>query len=175
LYLYRSNIYRDSNYTRHSSLLLFEMGIIMKNLRSNVLRLLAITLALSSAPIRAEKNSEIDNDIGLNKAEIKVVGEGAIRKNVFGVIGESRFVLRSSPIESNAEVRIYRNNDNYDILTCRTPCIFKLPRDSSFRFNVATPIGYSQTSKVPPIQWQIKSLTKNVIKPDDITFYFVQN
>ena len=151
------------------------MGIIMKNLRSHVLRLFAVTLALSSAPIRAQTTSEIDNDIGLNKAEIKVVGKGATRKNIFGVIGESRFVLRSSPVESDAQVILFGNSDNYDILTCRTPCIFKLPRESSFRFNVATPSGYSQVSKVPQIRWEIKSLTKNVIKPDDITFYFVQN
>ena len=147
----------------------------MKNGRTRALRLFVATLALSSAPIRAEKTSEIDNDIGLNKADIKVVGKGATRKNVFGVIGESRFVLRSSPIESDAQVIFGNSNDNYDILTCRTPCIFKIPRNSSFNFNVATPSGYSQISKVPQIRWAIKSLTKNVIKPDDITFYFVQN
>lgn len=147
----------------------------MKNARSRALRLLAVTLALSSAPIRAETTTEIDNDIGLNKADIKVVGKGAKRQNMFGVITESRFVLRSSPIESEAQVILFRNNNNYDILTCRTPCIFKIPRDSSFRFNVITPSEYSLISKPEPIRWEIKSLTKKVINPDDITFYFVKN
>lgn len=151
------------------------MGIIMKNLRSNVLCLLAVTLALSSAPIRAETNIEIDENVGLNKADIKIIGKGVRRSGVFGKIGEANFILRSSPIESDAEVYLFRNNQSYDILTCRTPCLFKIPYQTTFQYKVKAPSGYSQISKVEPIRWKDKNLTTIVVTPDDITFYFVQN
>jgi hypothetical protein len=145
----------------------------MKNLRSNVLRLLAVTLALSSAPTIAQTSSAIDKSAGLNTPEIKVVGKGLKRKNLFGKIIDTPFVLRSSPVESEAEVYLFRDNYNYDILTCKTPCLFQIPIMSTFRFNVKTPPGFIQISKVAPIQWGRKDLVIDVIKPDDITFYFV--
>lgn len=146
----------------------------MKNLRSNVLRLLAVTLALSSTPTIAQTSSDVDQTVTLNNPEIKKVGKGAIRKNIFGNIPDSKFILRSSPVESEAVLYIYRDNQNYDILTCNTPCIFQIPINMPFNFNVKTPYGYSQISKATPIRWGMKDL-QEVIKPDDITFYFVQN
>jgi hypothetical protein len=146
----------------------------MKNLKSNVLRLFAVTLALSSTPTIAQTNGEIDKNAGLNTPEIKVVGKGAKRKNLFGNIPGSRLVLRSSPVESVAILHLYRDNNNYDILTCPTPCLFEILINTPFRFNVETPYGYSKISKVVPVRWGLKDL-QEVIKPDDITFDFIQN
>ena len=148
----------------------------MKNGRTRALRLFVATLALSAAPIRAETVSTADQTVALNTPAIAVIGKGVRRHAMLGIeLPLADFILRSSPIESDAIMYLFRTKDDYDILTCRTPCLFKIPNQTTFRFNVATPSGYSQVSKVPQIRWEIKSLTKNVIKPDDITFYFVQN
>lgn len=145
----------------------------MKNARSNVLRLFAVTLALSSAPTIAQTSSDVDQTVTLNNPEIKKVGKGVQRKGIFGKYAENTFVLRSSPIESEATVHLYRDYKNYDVLTCRTPCLFKIPGQASFKFNVATPPGYVQISEPPFVTWGVKDLIFAAIVPDDITYKFI--
>jgi hypothetical protein len=145
----------------------------MKNGRTSALRLFVATLALSSAPIRAQTVSETDQAVALNTPAIAVIGKGASRGTILGSpLPLADFILRSSPIESDATMYLIRNKDNYDILTCRTPCLFKIPNQSTFSFNVATPSGYTQISKVTPLKWGMRDL-KNVIKPGEMTFVFV--
>jgi hypothetical protein len=145
----------------------------MKNASTMALSLFAVTLALSSVPIRAEVVSNADQTVALNSPDIKVVGKGVRRSSMFGKIGEANFVLRSSPIESDAEVYLFRDNQSYDVLTCRTPCLFKIPYLTTFQYKVKEPSGYYQVSKVEPIRWKDKNLTTIVVTPDDITFIFV--
>jgi hypothetical protein len=147
----------------------------MKNASTMALSLFAVTLALSSAPIRAETVSDVDQTVTLNNPEIKKVGKGVKRRYGFGDIGvkmgEASLVLRSTPVTSEATVYLYRDNDNYDVLTCMTPCLFKIPGKAPLRFNVLTPQGFILVSKPVPIQWGSKNFAAALV-PDDITFSF---
>ena len=146
----------------------------MKSARSIIACLCIIPIALSSTSVKAEVIGEADQLITFNTPTIQKVGKGAKRKNLFGNIPGAKFILRSSPIESEAVVHIYRDNENYDILTCATPCLFEIPINMPISFNVMTPSGYSSITKAMPIRWGLKDL-QEVIKPDDITFHFIKN
>lgn len=147
----------------------------MRNFRSSLLHSLVATLVLISAPLRAEAIMQNDKKVTLNNPDIKKIGKGAARHNWVGIkLPEADFILRSSPVEADAVLYLFRNNDNYDILSCRTPCLFKIPNQSSFRFNVIPPTGYSLISKPVPIRWGMRDL-QDVIKPDEITFEFIKN
>ena len=153
-------------------MLLLGKGLKMKNGRTRALRLFVATLALSAAPIRAETVNTADQTVVLNTPAIAVIGKG-VRRHALGIqLPVADFILRSSPIESDAIMYLFRTKDDYDILTCRTPCLFKIPNQTTFRFNVATPSGYNQISKVTPLKWGMRDL-KNVIKPGEMTFVFV--
>ena len=147
----------------------------MKNASTMALSLFAVTLALSSAPTMAQTSSDVDQTVTLNNPEIKKVGKGVKRRYGFGDIGlkmgEASLVLRSTPIASEATVYLYRNNDNYDVLTCMTPCLFKIPGKAPLSFKVSTPQGFIQVSKPVPIQWGSKNFAAALV-PDDITFSF---
>ena len=145
----------------------------MKNASTMALRLFVATLALSAAPIRAETVSTADQTVALNTPAIAVIGKGVKRHNYLGIkLKLADFILRSSPIESDAIMYLFRTKDDYDILTCRTPCHFQIPEQRTFRFNVATPSGYTQISKVTPLKWGSRGF-KDVIKPGEMTFVFV--
>lgn len=147
----------------------------MRNARSNALRLFAITITLSSTPALTQTSSHVGQLDTLNNPEVKKVGKGAKRHHGFGdlglKIGEATLVLRSMPVKSEAIVYIYRNNENYDILTCMTPCLFKIPRNAPIRFNVVTPPGFILVSKPVSIQWGNRNLAAALV-PADITFSF---
>jgi len=145
----------------------------MKNASTMTLSLFAVTLALSSTPTIAQTVSETDQAVALNTPVIAVIGKGVKRHNYLGIkLPLADFILRSSPIESDAIMYLFRTKDDYDILTCRTPCLFKIPEQRTFRFNVATPSGYTQISKATPLKWGSRGF-KDMIKPGEMTFVFV--
>jgi hypothetical protein len=161
-----------------------EKALIMKNASSCALSLFAVTLTLISTPTIAQKVSKTDQAVALNSPDIKVFGKGAIRSSwILGKAPEYNFVLRSSPSDLDAELYLFRtnlqlqrSNKNYEVLTCRTPCLFKIPAGSDFSFNVKTPLGFDKVSKDQPVKWVATNLVgKMDIEPNDVTVYFVQN
>jgi hypothetical protein len=157
----------------------------MKNASTMALSLFAVTVALSSAPTIAQTSSDVDQTVRLNSPEIKKIGKGAPRGHVLsGKYEEYDFVVRSSPSDLDAELYLFRNNlmlqrsnKHYEVLTCKTPCLFKIPTGSDFSANVKTPDGFIKISKDEPIKWVATNFlgTTLAIEPNDVTVIFQQN
>jgi hypothetical protein len=142
----------------------------MKNARSNVLRLFAVTLALSCSPLRAEKVDDTKYNI---PEIIKTYGKGVDSNWVGLQIPKAPLIIKSEPLEMDFDLTFMSSfKEAYVVVRCKTPCKIDIPSFAGIAIKTYNPSGYVLKSKPETPKWK-QGLLRNYMKPENIVYSWI--